>query len=241
MKSLHTMALASALTLGLAGAAAAADITVLVPTGPDGAGLRSAAADYEAATGESVEVVQVPFLNVFEKAATSCSSRSGSFDILLIDDPWFQFLADNDCLEPMGDYFRAMGTDGPDNDCPGATAALPAPAAFSTAGSWPVTRRTPGLAVPCRPTTPAGRAVPASTTSFSMPALVGACAARTSTPSASPRTTTHTGSRWISKRGPLTPSDGTKPLLFQRPTRWPTAKDAQDPQTRIIVNALLRA
>lgn len=123
MKWLHTIALASALTLGLAGAAVAA-ITVLVPTGPDGAGLRSAAADYQAATGKSVEVVQVPFLNVFEKAALSCSARSGSFDILLIDDPWFQFLADNECLEPLGDYFRAAGTDGPDNDFVGKSLAL---------------------------------------------------------------------------------------------------------------------
>jgi len=95
---------------------AAADITVLVPSGSEGDGLRAAAADYSQMKGTKVEIVQAPYNNVFEQAANAGQTKSGAFDIVLMDDPWIPFFAENGHLENLTSYFNAMGVPGPDND-----------------------------------------------------------------------------------------------------------------------------
>ncbi len=116
MKHLTKIVTASLLSVGLAGAAAAADLTVLVPNGSEGDGLRAATADYQKLKGISIDIVQAPYDNVFEKAANAAATKSGTYDIVLMDDPWLPFFAENGHLEELSSYFRAIGTDGPDND-----------------------------------------------------------------------------------------------------------------------------
>jgi len=95
---------------------ASADITVLVPSGSEGDGLRAAAADYSKLKGTKVEIVQAPYNNVFEQAANAGQSKSGAFDIVLMDDPWIPFFAENGHLEDLTPYFKKAGKDGPDDD-----------------------------------------------------------------------------------------------------------------------------
>jgi multiple sugar transport system substrate-binding protein len=95
---------------------ASADITILVPSGSEGDGLRAAAADYSQLKGTKVEIVQAPYSNVFEQAANAGQTKSGAFDIVLMDDPWIPFFAENGHLEDLTSYFNAMGVPGPDND-----------------------------------------------------------------------------------------------------------------------------
>lgn len=95
---------------------ASADITILVPSGSEGDGLRAAAADYAAMKGTKVEIVQAPYANVFEQGANAGSTKSGAFDIILMDDPWIPFFAENGHLEDLTAMFNAMGVPGPDND-----------------------------------------------------------------------------------------------------------------------------
>jgi multiple sugar transport system substrate-binding protein len=96
--------------------AASADITILVPSGSEGDGLRAAAADYSQMKGTKVEIVQAPYDNVFEQAANAGQTKSGTFDIVLMDDPWIPFFAENGHLENLTSYFNAIGVPGPDND-----------------------------------------------------------------------------------------------------------------------------
>jgi multiple sugar transport system substrate-binding protein len=96
--------------------AASADITILVPSGSEGDGLRAAAADYSQMKGTKVEIVQAPYDNVFEQAANAGQTKSGAFDIVLMDDPWIPFFAENGHLENLTSYFNAIGVPGPDND-----------------------------------------------------------------------------------------------------------------------------
>jgi len=96
--------------------AASADITILVPSGSEGDGLRAAAADYSQIKGTKVEIVQAPYDNVFEQAANAGQTKSGAFDIVLMDDPWIPFFAENGHLENLTSYFNAIGVPGPDND-----------------------------------------------------------------------------------------------------------------------------
>jgi multiple sugar transport system substrate-binding protein len=107
--------LAAALT-SLMSTAASADITILVPSGSEGDGLRAAAADYSQMKGTKVEIVQAPYDNVFEQAANAGQTKSGAFDIVLMDDPWIPFFAENGHLENLTSYFNAIGVPGPDND-----------------------------------------------------------------------------------------------------------------------------
>ena len=88
-----------------------ADITVLVPSGSEGDGLRAAAADYSKLKGTKVEIVQAPYNNVFEQAANAGQTKSGAFDIVLMDDPWIPFFAENGHLEDLTPYFKKAGKD----------------------------------------------------------------------------------------------------------------------------------
>ena len=62
---------AFALASVIATQGAQADITVLVPSGSEGDGLRAAAADYAKLKGTKVEIVQAPYANVFEQGANA--------------------------------------------------------------------------------------------------------------------------------------------------------------------------
>ena len=76
----------------------------------------AAAADYSEMKGTKVEIVQAPYDNVFEQAANAGQTKSGVFDIILMDDPWIPFFAENGHLEDLTSYFNAIGVPGPDND-----------------------------------------------------------------------------------------------------------------------------
>jgi multiple sugar transport system substrate-binding protein len=116
MTQFTRLATGLALSLALAGTAAAADLTLAVPNGSEGDGLRAAAADYSKMKNISVDIVQAPYSNLFEKAANAGANASGVYDIVLMDDPWLPFFAENGYLEDLGSYFQAIGTDGPDAD-----------------------------------------------------------------------------------------------------------------------------
>jgi multiple sugar transport system substrate-binding protein len=100
----------------LVATAAWADFTILVPSGSEGDGLRAAAADYATEKGIKIEIVQAPYANVFEQGANAGATKSGVFDIILMDDPWIPFFAENGHLEDLTSYFNTMGVPGPDSD-----------------------------------------------------------------------------------------------------------------------------
>ena len=109
--------LAAAVTLSsLIATAAWADFTILVPSGSEGDGLRAAAADYSAMKNIKIEIVQAPYANVFEQGANAGATKSGVFDIILMDDPWIPFFAENGHLENLTSNFNTMGVPGPDSD-----------------------------------------------------------------------------------------------------------------------------
>ena len=116
MKKLSkTIGVAAAL-LCMTSAVWAADLTVLVPSGPDGEGLAAAAKDYQAESGRTVEVVIAPYDNVLEKAVSACSSKTAAYDVIQMDDPWFPLLSQGKCLEDLSSFLEKAGTKGPDDD-----------------------------------------------------------------------------------------------------------------------------
>jgi multiple sugar transport system substrate-binding protein len=76
-------------------------LVVAVNAGVEGDALKRAAADYQRETGTLMEVVELPYANLFEKAMLDLDSRTGAYDVIMMDDPWFPRLASGGKLTPI--------------------------------------------------------------------------------------------------------------------------------------------
>ncbi|PID63790.1 MAG: ABC transporter substrate-binding protein [Gammaproteobacteria bacterium] len=99
---------------GLAGVAAAeTDLTIAIPESTDAVGIESIVDSYP---GADVTVVKAPYAELFDRMSAAARSGSGEFDIVMMDDPWIPFFAENDYLENLTPYFVADGVGAPDSD-----------------------------------------------------------------------------------------------------------------------------
>ena len=73
-------------------------LTVAVNAGVEGTTLKLAAREWGAARGVRVEVVELPYSNLFEKEELDLTSRSGAYDVIMMDDPWFPLMSQNSNL-----------------------------------------------------------------------------------------------------------------------------------------------
>src|ERR1700689_751820 len=64
-------------------------LTIAVNAGVEGTALKLAAQEWGAARGVRVEVVELPYANLFEKEQLDLTSRTGAYDVIMLDDPWF--------------------------------------------------------------------------------------------------------------------------------------------------------
>ena len=76
-------------------------LTIAVNAGVEGTALKLAAGEWGAARGVHVEVVELPYANLFEKEQLDLSSRTGAYDVIMLDDPWFPLMAANANLAPL--------------------------------------------------------------------------------------------------------------------------------------------
>ena len=81
--------------------------------GVEGTALKLAAKEWGAARGVHVEVVELPYSNLFEKEQLDLTSRTGAYDVIMMDDPWFPLMsrqrqsARSFRARPMPIFFRA--------------------------------------------------------------------------------------------------------------------------------------
>src|ERR1700689_4567981 len=64
-------------------------LTIAVNAGVEGTALKLAAKEWGAARGVRVEVVELPYANLFEKEQLDLTSKTGAYDVIMLDDPWF--------------------------------------------------------------------------------------------------------------------------------------------------------
>ena len=109
---------ASALALAFVGGAMAADLTIALPSGDVPAGhIRDLSKVFAADKGIEIEIVELPYENLFEKAFNAGQTKSGFYDILAYDDSWAYSFMQPGFFEPLGPlYQKHLGTDGPDSD-----------------------------------------------------------------------------------------------------------------------------
>jgi multiple sugar transport system substrate-binding protein len=87
-------------------------LTIAVNAGVEGTALKVAATEWGAAHGVHIEVVELPYANLFEKEQLDLTSRTGAYDVIMMDDPWFPKLAEGANLaplprEPDGDFITS--------------------------------------------------------------------------------------------------------------------------------------
>ena len=105
-----TATAASAHTIGFqAPRLQASQITVLVNSG-DGVRVRALGDAYTSHTGTSVEVLELPYDQSFQKLQIALSQGSDAYDVASLDDPWIPQFAGNRFLVNLDELFLNTGT-----------------------------------------------------------------------------------------------------------------------------------
>jgi multiple sugar transport system substrate-binding protein len=76
-------------------------LTIAVNAGVEGSALKAAAQEWGELRHTHIEVVELPYANLFEKESLDLQSRTGAYDAIMLDDPWFPKLAATGGLAPL--------------------------------------------------------------------------------------------------------------------------------------------
>jgi multiple sugar transport system substrate-binding protein len=78
-----------------------AALTIAINAGVEGNALKAAASEWGARNRMRVDIVELPYANLFEKELLDLSSRTGAYDIIMMDDPWFPRMVENGQLAAL--------------------------------------------------------------------------------------------------------------------------------------------
>src|ERR1700682_4199025 len=87
----------------------ASKITVLVNSG-DGDRVRNVAADYTKSSGTTVDVLELPYDQTFQKLQIALSQKTDAYDLASLDDPWMPQFAGGKFLVALDDLYQKTGT-----------------------------------------------------------------------------------------------------------------------------------
>src|SRR3989440_987742 len=91
-------------------------LTVAINSGVEGDALKQAAKDYEAQTGVHINIAEFPYANLFEKELIDLNARTGAYDLIMLDDPWFPKFASLNVLSDLDVLLQKRGKTDPEND-----------------------------------------------------------------------------------------------------------------------------
>src|SRR2546423_666499 len=91
-------------------------LTLAVVSGVEGDALKQAARDYESQTQAHIDVVEFPYANLFEKELIDLKARTGAYDLIMLDDPWFPRFASEQLLTDLTPLLQKRSQSGPDPD-----------------------------------------------------------------------------------------------------------------------------
>lgn len=99
-------------------------LTIAINSGVEGDALRQAAKDYEAQTGIHINIAEFPYANLFEKELIDLNARTGAYDLIMLDDPWFPKFASLSVLTDFAPLLQKRGKSAPDDDFAATSIAL---------------------------------------------------------------------------------------------------------------------
>lgn len=91
-------------------------LTLAVVSGVEGDALKQAARDYEAQTGVKINIAEFPYANLLDKEMIDFNARTGAYDLIMLDDPWFPSFATQQFLTDLTPLLQRRGHSGPDPD-----------------------------------------------------------------------------------------------------------------------------
>ena len=91
-------------------------LTLAINSGVEGDALKQAAKDYEQQTGIHINIAEFPYANLFEKELIDLNARTGAYDLIMLDDPWFPKFASLNVLTDLTPLLQKRGKSGPDDD-----------------------------------------------------------------------------------------------------------------------------
>lgn len=91
-------------------------LTIAINSGVEGDALKQAAQDYEKLTGIHVRLAEFPYANLFEKELIDLNARTGAYDLIMLDDPWFPKFASLNVLTDLTPLLQTRGKTGPEDD-----------------------------------------------------------------------------------------------------------------------------
>ena len=91
-------------------------LTLAINSGVEGDALKQAAKDYEQQTGIHINIAEFPYANLFEKELIDLTARTGAYDLIMLDDPWFPKFASLNVLTDLTPLLQKRGKSGPDDD-----------------------------------------------------------------------------------------------------------------------------
>jgi multiple sugar transport system substrate-binding protein len=100
------------------------ELTMAINSGVEGDALKQAAKDYEKQTGIHINIVELPYANLFEKELVAMQARTGAYDVVMLDDPWFPKFAESRSLTDLDGLLKKRSLPGPDTDFVGNSLAL---------------------------------------------------------------------------------------------------------------------
>jgi multiple sugar transport system substrate-binding protein len=93
------------------------ELTIAVNSGVEGDALKAAAGDYETQQGIKITIAEFPYANLFEKELVDLANRTGAYDLIMLDDPWFpRYTAVEEYLTDLEPLYARRGLQGPDED-----------------------------------------------------------------------------------------------------------------------------
>jgi multiple sugar transport system substrate-binding protein len=95
------LSVALALLAGCARSGSNKTLTIAVNAGVEGSALKAAAREWGELRNTRIEVVELPYANLFEKESLDLQSRTGAYDVVMMDDPWFPKLVADNGLTPL--------------------------------------------------------------------------------------------------------------------------------------------
>jgi multiple sugar transport system substrate-binding protein len=119
MRLVTTLLVITTLTFGLTSFGCRPNknqLTLAVVSGVEGDALKQAALDYEAQTGVHINIAEFPYANLFEKELIDLNARTGAYDLIMLDDPWFPRFATKEFLSDLSPLLQRRGLSGPDQD-----------------------------------------------------------------------------------------------------------------------------
>lgn len=91
-------------------------IVLATNNAPEGKGAAEALKQYAAMKGIKYEVVEAPYSNLYEKEVLDLQQKSGLYDVIMLDDPWFTQFAESKWLTNLTPYFTAINEGGLSSD-----------------------------------------------------------------------------------------------------------------------------